>query len=317
MSSSLNTTTLPGLSPTMVAYYAKQLLERVLPKFVHGQWAQTKPLPTGNGKTQKFRKYGALPVNTEPLVEGVTPAGKLLSMTEIEATVRQYGDFIPGTDALELTAMDPVLSDSVNLLADQAAESLDQVVREVLHQGTSVQYAGDRMSRGEITAEDTLTVAEVRKAVRTLEANNASRIGDSFVAIIDPYTKYDIMNDEKWEDAAKYAGSSQIFEGEIGRIHGVRFVSTTAAKVFEGEGAEGIDVHSTLFLGADAYGIIPLDAPGHDSQWSLGFIFHPKGSAGAGDPLNQRWTAGWKVAGFAAKILQPLFLLRVESAASE
>lgn len=311
----MNTTTSAGLSPTMLAYYSKQLLERAMPKLVHALWGQRKPLPTGTGKTAKFRKYGALAANTTPLVEGVTPVGKSLSMTEIEATISQYGDFVPGTDLLDLTAYDPVLSDTVNLLADQAAESLDQVCREILHQGTTVQYAGGRLSRGAITSSDKLTVAEIRKAVRTLEANNASRIGDSYVALIDPYTKYDIMDDEKWEDASEYAGSTQIFEGEIGRIHGVRFVASTAAKVFAGEGSGGIDVHSTLFLGADAYGIINLETPGHDTQFALGFIFHPIGSAGAADPLNQRWTAGWK-ANMTAKRLQELFMLRLESAAS-
>jgi N4-gp56 family major capsid protein len=46
---------------------------------------------------------------------------------------------------------------------------------------------------------------------------------------------------------------------------------------------------------------------------SLQNIVKAVGSAGTADPLNQRGTSGWK-ASLAAKILQQLFMVRLEHA---
>jgi N4-gp56 family major capsid protein len=74
---------------------------------------------------------------------------------------------------------------------------------------------------------------------------------------------------------------------------------------------QGIDVHATLVFGADAYGMIDIDGSG-----SVETIFKPQGSEGTGDPLNQRATIGAKVAAYAAKVLQPLWIIRIEHAVS-
>lgn len=124
-----------------------------------------------------------------------------------------------------------------------------------------------------------------------------------------PSATFDLQSDTAWADAAKYAGSEQLFSGEIGRIYGVRFIETTETKVFAGAGAAAIDVHASIFVGANAYGMIPL------SSQNMEMIYKPIGSAGSEDPLNQRWSMGWKSA-FTAKILNDSFMLRVEHAAS-
>ncbi|AFZ66074.1 N4-gp56 family major capsid protein [Deinococcus peraridilitoris] len=313
MTQSTNTA---GLSVQMKTYYDRTLLVRALPLLVHAQFGQTRPLSKRNGKTIEFRRFASLAANVTPLTEGATPAGGNLTSSAITATVNQYGDFIEGSDLLDLTAIDPILTETAQLLGEQAGLSTDQVVREILHAGTTVQYANGRTSRGTITTGDNLTVTEVRKAVRTLKNNKARTLPDgTYVAIVAPNTTYTLQSDPEWREAAKYAGSTQLFNGEIGQIYGVRFVETTEAKVFAAEGADPdgtgalgpIDVYSTLVLGADAYGIIPLEGQ------NLEFIFKPVGSAGSADPLNQRWTSGWKLA-FTAKILNDLFMLRIEHA---
>jgi N4-gp56 family major capsid protein len=80
----------------------------------------------------------------------------------------------------------------------------------------------------------------------------------------------------------------------------VRFVETTEAKVYEG------GVFGTLFIGANAYGVIDINGAGAE------FIYKPKGSAGTADPLDQRSSAGWKGMK-AAKILVDNYIVRVES----
>ena len=80
--------------------------------------------------------------------------------------------------------------------------------------------------------------------------------------------------------------------------------------VYPGEGgAEGIPVYSTLFIGADAYGITEVEGGG------LKTIIKQLGSAGSGDPLDQRATVGWKAVKTAAILSQP-FMVRVETAST-
>lgn len=80
------------------------------------------------------------------------------------------------------------------------------------------------------------------------------------------------------------------------------------AIIYPGEGgSNGIDIYSTLFLGADAYGTTSIEGGG------LEMIIKPKGSAGTADPLNQRSSVGWKATKTAC-ILTDAFMVRVETA---
>lgn len=74
-------------------------------------------------------------------------------------------------------------------------------------------------------------------------------------------------------------------------------------------GADGTTVYSTLFIGADAYGVTEVEGGG------LKTIIKQLGSAGSGDPLDQRATVGWKALKTAAILSQP-FMVRVETASS-
>lgn len=302
-------TTQGSLAPTVQTYYDKKLLARLLPMLVHMKYAQKRPIPKNGGKSINFRRFSPLAPATTPLTEGVTPAGNSLTITEIEATLAQYGDFIEISDVLDMVAIDPVLDETAELLGEQAAQTLDVVCRDVLNAGTTVQYAGARTKRIDVAAGDVMKVNEVRKAVRTLKRNNVKPIdGRNYLGIVEPGTTYDLQSDHEWQDASKYAGSDQIFAGEIGRIYGVRFVETSFAKKFAGAGAAGIDVYSTLILGKDAFGMSDVESSG-----SVKNIIKPHGSAGTADPLNQRATSGWKAL-FVVKVLEQLAILRIEHA---
>lgn len=302
-------TTQGTLSAEMKVFYDRALLERALPVLLHAQFGQQRPIGNSSGKTVEFRRFGALPVSTTPITEGVTPTGNSLTTTAITAAINQFGDFVEGSDLLDLTAIDPILQETAQLLGEQAGYSVDTIIRDILAAGTTVQYSNNRASRATIAAGDNLTVLEVRKAVRTLKKNKAKPINGSYVALVSPSATFDIQSDTAWKDVNQYAGGNAIFSGEIGSLYGVRFVETTETKVFAGAGAVAVDVHATLFLGQNAYGIIPL------SGQTLNFIFKPVGSSGTADPLDQRWTSSWKVA-FTARILQDSFMLRVEHSVS-
>jgi len=294
-----HTTTTESLSPEMKTYYSDYLIDNAVPKLVHDQFGQKHPIPKNGGKTIEFRKYSPLPKLLTPLTEGVTPDGQSLTVTTIEATVDQYGGYVTISDVLQLTAIDNNMVQATKLLGNQAGASLDTITREVLNGGTNVVYAGGVTSREALTAESKLTVDDIKKAVRALKNQNAEKIGDSYVAIIHPDVTYDLTNDPAWQ-AVKDYDPKDWYEGEIGKIAGVRFVETTEAKIFEG------GVYSTLILGDNAYGVTEIEGGG------LQHIVKQMGSAGTSDPLDQRATCGWKAIKVAERLVEQ-FMVRIES----
>ena len=234
-----NVTTDGGLSDEMKTYYSDYLIDLAEPELVHDQFGQKHPIPKNGGKTIEFRKYDSLPKALTPLTEGVTPDGQKLTMGVITATVKQYGGFIELSDILLLTAIDNNLLQATRLLASQAGRTLDTITREVLNGGTNVLYAGGVLDRTLLIGGDStpanntyLTIDDVRKAVRALKVQNTQKINGDFVGIIHPDAAYDLMSDPKWVNVKTYSDPDGIYEGEIGKIEGVRFVETTEAKVF-------------------------------------------------------------------------------------
>ena len=296
------------LTAEMKTFYDMTLIDEAQAQLVHDQFGQKRPIPANGGKTIEFRKFAPLAKALTPLTEGVTPDGKSLSVSTITASVNQYGDFITQTDVLELTSLDNTILEATKLLGRQAGITLDTVVREVLNASTNVTYCpkvADGVetavtSRAALDTSSQLTVKVIQQVVAKLRGQNAPTIGGKYVAIIHPYVAYDLMRDPEWIDAHKYANPTNLYEGEIGEIAGVRFVQTTEAKVFDG------GVFSTIFLGEGAYGVTEITGGG------LQTIVKQKGSAGTADPLDQRSSVGWKAIK-TAEILIPNYLVRVES----
>lgn len=294
------TTTQDSLSAEMKTFYDMTLIDEASANLVHDQFGQKRPIPKNGGKTIEFRKFSPLAKATTPLTEGVTPSGNSLTVTNITATVQQYGDFIVQSDVLELTALDNTILEATKLLGRQAGATLDTVVRNVLQAGTNVTYCPKLAADGTETAVTSragldesaqLTVDVVNQVVAKLRAQNAPTINGKYVAIIHPYVAYDLMRDPAWIDAHKYAQPENLYEGELGEIGGVRFVQSTEAKVYTGTGCPtGLAVFGSLFFGEGAYGVTEIEGGGLET------IVKQKGSAGTADPLNQRSSVGYTLA---------------------
>jgi len=305
-------------------FYVRTMLKEARPLLVHTRWAQVVDIPKGNSETVKFRRYSLLSANTTALTEGVTPSGTSVSVTSITATVAQYGGYITHSDFLDMTTLDPIMIEFSELLGQQTGNSLDQICRDVIIAGTTIQYASTATARGEVSASMKLNKAEIKEAVRTLKGNNAEKITSmvnpstgfntspirqAFIGIISEDTEFDLKDEPGWVPVEEYASQKDVMEGEVGKLDEVRFVVTTNAKVFTGEGAGSIDVHGTLILAKNYYGVTRIS--GH----ALENIVQSLGSAGSADPLKQRATQGWK-ATFVPKRLNENFAVRIEHAVS-
>lgn len=238
-----NVTTDSALSPEMKTFYSMDLIENMKPNLVHGQFGQKKPIPKNGGKKIEFRKYSSFPKALVPLTEGVTPDGRKLSVSKIEAEIQQYGDYVTYSDILDMTAIDNNVLEATKLLGDQAGLTLDTIDRTVLQSGTNVRFCSAVTAGGEtsitkrIDIDETckLTVKEVEKAATQLKADNVPKINGYYIAIIHPYVSFDLRRDPEFIEAHKYAQPEELYEGEIGKIGGVRFIETTEAKIYNGK----------------------------------------------------------------------------------
>lgn len=317
----MSNTTRTQIPVEVDAAYQRTLLERVTAMFAFTKWAQVRDIQKNGGtNTVRFRRYGNLTAATTALTEGVTPTGSQLSVTDITASTSQYGDFVTITDKVSMETQDPIITETVEIQGDQAADTFDQLTRDVLVAGTSVFYANGVAGRANVAAN--VAVADYRKIARALALNNAKKltrivsatdgvstkpIDAAYIAIISPNTYYDLKGLSGFIPVREYSKPETAMEGEVGSLDEFRFIMTTNAKVFTGAGSGSVDVHADVILAANAYGISRI------SGEALKSIFKPLGSAGTADPLDQRQTQGWKGT-FVAKRLNENFMYRYEHA---
>jgi len=322
----MGNTTRAQIPAEVNVFYDKTLLMRAVPLFIHARWAQVRDIPRKAGTaTIKFRRYGNLSAATTALSEGVTPTGSSLSVTDITATVAQYGDFVTITDVLDYESEDPILMETAEILGDQMGDTIDQITRDILAAGTSAFFAGSGSTQtSHVNTGDVITDVLIKKAVRLLKNNKAKKISRMinadtginttpinacFIGLVHPNTTYDLKGVTGWVPVEKYASTKTIMDGEVGAVDEVRFVESPNAKVLTGQGESSNDVYATIIFGAEAYGTTRV------SGEAVKNIVKPLGSAGTDDPLDQRATSGWKIT-FVAKILNNDFITRIEHAVS-
>lgn len=389
----LNGTGSAGMSPLMESILNRYVLEANKTKRKYTRFGQQVNIPQGKTKTIAFDKLSPLPKAMQPLTEGITPTGAAVNITRIKGEPEQFGNYVSYTDQLDFFANDPspeVLK-YTDLLTENQLETFEQLDAMELASGLNVFYAGTAESRSELN--DVLTVKDVRRAVTSLKRNKVQPAdGTDYIAFIHPDVVFNIWNDEEWRQPHTYSDTKQLYDGEIGRLFGVRFIEdpdayvfrgtnfgvnhdlpeltvvktdksgkklyiaetvtkadlpsssgkicvnnkiyTVAAtyggsngtayiqvsedisaaaiepdmKVYPGDGAVGgKPVYSTVILGKNAFGTA--------GDKTVQLINKSLGSAGTGDPLNQRGTVGWKGYRF-MKIIEQTKMCRIESLAS-
>ena len=338
------------ISPAVAAYSVVRMLKRALPYLHIEKFGQTYPLPTNSTQTAKFRRYymvGAtgtagpdataasafsIPVAITPLVEGVTPTGSVLTNQDYTVQLYQYGDFMTMTDVIEDTHTDPILQQMTDILGEQAASTVETLRFNVLKAGTNVFYANNVAGRSSVVTAISLT--DQRRVTTGLNRQNSKKITTvvastadfntksveaAYMAITHPDLESDIRTMTGFIPVASYGPHTSPFEGEIGSVEQVRYLTSTIfAPWADAGGAKGAmrstsgtsaDVYPVLIFGRDAFGIVPLK--GKSSMTPL--VVNPKPAPG--DPLGQRGTCGWKL-WTATVILQDAFMARLEVAAT-
>lgn len=299
--------------------YDRELLYRARQAQVFYDAGQKKNIRRNDGNTIRWRRFNSLGVNTNTLTEGVTPTSTALSLTEVTATVAQYGAYGEVSDMLDLVGIDPVIMEATSVFGQMAGESIETVAVNVLAAGTSVIYATGS-SRGSQAATNVITVAMIRKAIRNLDRNNTlrfsggsdnSKVGQgNYMAFLHPSSVYDLKQDTEWKTMQQNIRPELLFNGSVGMVEGCQIIQSTLAPVFTGQGSGGADVYGTIVLGQHAFGVVDTAGTGKFNTY-----VKQLGSGGTSDPLDQRATIGWKSV-FVSKILNDNFMVRLEHGAT-
>lgn len=224
------TGTLADLSTEMKEFYSNYLIKDVGPNLIHAQFLDAETLPKNHGRTIEWRKWTDFTKKTTPLTEGVTPEPSKISANPIRAEIAQYGDWTLLSDLVQLQTIDNTLVEITEKHSQNAKLTLDTITREKIIAGcTNIAYAGGADSIPEMSSA--ITPNDCARLTAYLRQNNAPTFDGSYVMIVHPYIAYDLMTNANWIDVVKYSDSTKIFNGEIGKLYGIRFVQSTEAKV--------------------------------------------------------------------------------------
>ena len=288
-----NLTTTSGLAAKMAVYYDRRMLDRLRRNLVFHQFGVKKNVPANSGKIVQWFRRTDLAANTSAITEGTVPSAVGLSATSLSAQLAQYGDFTQTSDLIQLTSIDDEIENAVDVLSDRAANSIDQLDRNILDAGTTVSYGGGKTALSATASTDVLTGAEVRKGVRVLAANNAQPFDSGYFAwVIHPNNAYDLMSDTAtggWVNANTYVDTNNISKGQIGRLFGCEFWQTTNVSSTSTGTSGSANVYSTHLISNGALGTVEFDGGVH-------IYVKKSGEQDTSNPLNQFATVGYKMA---------------------
>ena len=312
------------LSGELKTFYDTELLENARVELFYAQFAKKQALPANHGTTVEWRKWNTF-AKAGQLQEGVIPTGQKFGMSSKQGSINQYGTYATVSDKLEMRAYDDVILGATEEMGASAAETQETLIRDALLVNTNVLYCDNiTVATGAVVGTPTapnameatattmsvLTPDMTAKAVTKMKKDRVPTINGKYYAVIHPSVAYDLRKSKEWIEAHKYAATTEIFNGEIGELHGVRFIENVFAPILKGEyvNKAGGATYATYFFGKDAFGIIDPEGG------ALEMIVKDKSQVGG--PLNQFSTIGYKFETNGATILYPERVLRVMSCSS-
>lgn len=303
------------LTAEQAEFYQRTMLERLIDQVVFMKYGKKHNIPKRAGATTSFRRLELPTLSTNAIVEGTTPDAIDLTINKISATVKQYGAWTKVSDFLDLTGLDPIITETAQMFGDHAGLSMDQIVRDIVGAGTNVKYASTATSRVTVAAGMKISAADIIKLRTIMVKNNVKQIklpngGKGYLAFAHPEVVAVLMQTQEWKDMNTYVDVKNREQGIAGQMYGIYFLEANTAPVYAGAGAAAIDVYGTLVIGADAFGIPDV---GGSSKPDIIVKNSSGDSNDTSNPMNLYSTIAWKST-FTAIRLDEKCILRYESA---
>ena len=188
------------------------------------------------GSSVVFSIYSDLAQATSTLTESSDVSSIALgNPSQVTVTLAEYGSAVSTTKKLNLTSFNDVDAALADIIAYNAADSIDNVVGQVLCAGTQVIYANGPSgtvptASSAVLPVDTITTADIRNAVVTLRTNKAlPRIGELYAAYLHPRQSADLRAESGtggFQELTKYVERTPFTAGAVGVLEGAFVVET-------------------------------------------------------------------------------------------
>lgn len=305
------------LSQMMQRYYDKVFLERLQNFQKYNFLAVQKTLPKNSGEVVYFTRMTQLTANKTALSDGAAVTGISSTAANVVATAKPYGAFEIIGSLYEMTTIDTGLKEHVELMAQNAGETMDIILGAEMALSATVQCGGATFAAQAtaIASTDTLSVSSIRKAVSTLKKNKAPKWENgNYRAVLDVDGVYGLQGDTaagNWININQSNSSENaelLKKGVIGSLYGVDIVETNQA--FSASGADGAAAGSArcnFIAGKGA--VAEVSIGGHNAR-----IIHKRSSnTDTSNPLDMYSTLGWKVDAYAAKVLNASWVINMHA----
>jgi N4-gp56 family major capsid protein len=261
------------------------------------------------GSSVVFSIYSDLAQATTTLTESSDVSSIALgNPNQITVTLNEYGSAVTTTKKLNLTSFNDVDTALADIIAYNAADSIDAVVAAVLTGAgnTNIVYGGNATTTNTIDASDTMTVAAIRKAVTELRTNKAlPRIGELYAAYLHPRQTADLRAETGtggFQALTQYVDRTPFVAGAVGVLEGAFVVETPRVPYAVNTNSPAVNVYKAIIAGREAL----AEAQGQDISTVVGPQI---------DALRRYHTIGWYYFG-GFNILRTAALYQIQTAAT-
>ena len=223
---------------------------------LHEDYASVKATRQSHrGSAVQFTIYDNLAQATSALTETSDVSAVAMGDSTVSVSLVEYGNAVVTTAALRGQSFLNVDSDAANVVGFNAADSLDQVVADVLYAGSNVKYVS-QSSRGALVAANKITSSIVREQVAALRSAAAPTFdGGTYIGFIHPDVAYDMIEGTATTDLRSFQirlDAEGVRTGSIGTFDGVDFIETPRALLVANGGNSNVDAYGTVIIGQQA-----------------------------------------------------------------
>jgi N4-gp56 family major capsid protein len=294
-------TTTNALPAPVQQWFDNVLLSRPMPKLIHKQMALKKELPPNSGRTARYRRYTNLATATVPLPDsGLTPPGQVLNAVDIDARLDWYGTYVTITDQVMFVNQDPVLNQTVSLLAQSMRETEDQLTRDMLASTASIFNCvnginGDNPTEQSRADYDAVVIQLLNNDAMMISDNiegtlrfGTAPIREAFWAMMNTQYLDDLEAVTGFVSQADYGSNKNVLNAEWGSVGNVRVLYSSRGSVSANASLNGNNIANIFITGQEAYACVEL------TRATAEFIYTPPG--GPTDPLRRLQLGAWKMA---------------------
>ena len=285
-------------------FYQSKVLLRVIDAFIYVRFGKKDSMPMHTGDTSKWRRWANPDAQTAPLIEGIDPSPILLSKTDIQVKLKEYGAYIVTSSWMTFTGITDDESQMSDILLDNMRLTIDTLTRDVAS-GTASQTTA---SNGDGTATfinktdlDTIVTNLLVQNTKMIKPQigagvkiSTTPVRESFIGICHVGQRSRLEQVSGFKHVSSYA-QDLAMENEFGATDDIRWLLTTNAPR-----TDATTGYQSLIFGQEFYGTTKIDG----TSASGNLIFTPKDKVGS--PLQRFTTLGW-LENFAAQILNDNF----------